>query len=95
MQRSKAFILVKNDWLKPGGRGKGGGGGERRSPGTRNDVLTTYKAVTLRGEQRIIAVFFPQKIFLDVRSEPGVCLNVSGRDSRVEVAGAGVGKCRM
>ena len=24
----------------------------------------------------------------------GVCLNVAGRDSRVEVAGAGAGKCR-
>ena len=26
----------------------------------RNDVLTTCKAVTLRGGQRIIAVFFPE-----------------------------------
>ena len=24
----------------------------------------------------------------------GVCLNVAGRDSRVEVVGAGAGKCR-
>ena len=28
--------------------------------GPRNDVLTSWKAVTLRGGQRIIAVFFPQ-----------------------------------
>ena len=32
------------------------GGGKRRSLGPRNDVLTTCKAVTLRGGQRIIAV---------------------------------------
>ena len=37
----------------------------------RNDVLTTCKAVTLRGGQRIIAVFFPQLIFIiEARSEP-------------------------
>ena len=34
--------------------------GERRGLGPRKDVLTTYKAVTLHGGQRIIAVFFPQ-----------------------------------
>ena len=33
---------------------------ERRGLGSRNGALTTYKAVTLRGGQRIIAVFFPQ-----------------------------------
>ena len=38
----------------------GGGGGERRGLGPRNDVLTTCKAVTLSDGQRIIAVFFPQ-----------------------------------
>ena len=37
-----------------------GGGGERRGLGPRNDVLTTCKAVTQRGGQRIITVFFPQ-----------------------------------
>ena len=50
-----------------------GGGGKRRSLGPRNDVLTTCKAVTQRGGQRIITVFFPQEIFLDfleARSEP-------------------------
>ena len=31
-----------------------------RGLGQRNDVLTFWKAVTLRGGQRIIAVFFPQ-----------------------------------
>ena len=38
------------------------GGGERegRGLGPRNDVLTTCKAVSLRGGQRIIAVFFSQ-----------------------------------
>ena len=32
----------------------------RRGMGLRNDVLTTCKAVTLRGGQRIIAVYFIQ-----------------------------------
>ena len=52
---------------------QGRGGGKRRSLGPRNDVLTTCKAVTQRGGQRIITVFFPQEIFLDfleARSEP-------------------------
>ena len=50
-----------------------GGGGEGRGLRLRNDVLTTCKAVTQRGGQRIIRVFFPQEIFLDfleARSEP-------------------------
>ena len=38
---------------------------ERPGLGPRNDVLTTCKAVTQRGGQRIITVFFPQQIFLD------------------------------
>ena len=33
------------------------GGGERRGLGPRNDVLTTCKAVNLRGGQRVIGVF--------------------------------------
>ena len=37
---------------------EGGAGGEGAGP--RNDVVTTCKAVTRRGGQRIIAVFFPQ-----------------------------------
>ena len=37
-----------------------GRGGERRGLGPRNDVLTTCKAVILRGGQRIIEVSFPQ-----------------------------------
>ena len=41
-------------------RVEGGGGGGGQSLGPRNDVLTTCKAVTLRGGQRKIAVFFPQ-----------------------------------
>ena len=41
----------------PGG---GGGGVGRLGLGPRNDVFTTCKAVTPRGGQRIIAVFFPQ-----------------------------------
>ena len=40
-------------------------GGGRRGLGPRNDVLTTCKAVTQRGGQQIITVFFPQEIFLD------------------------------
>ena len=57
---------------------RGGGEGERRSPGPRNDVLTTCKEVTQRGGQRIITVFFPQEIFLDfseARSEPAEIRN--------------------
>ena len=41
------------------------GGGKRRGLGPRNDVLTTCKAVTLRGGQRIIALFPTVNIFLD------------------------------
>ena len=37
--------------------GGGGGGGKRRGLGPRNDVLSTCKAVTLRGGQRVIDVF--------------------------------------
>ena len=43
-----------------GGGGGGRGGGVRRGLGPRNDVVTTCKAVTLRGGQRIIALFFLQ-----------------------------------
>ena len=35
-------------------------GEKRRDLGPRNDVLTTCKAVTQRGGQRIITEFFPQ-----------------------------------
>ena len=45
---------------RAGRRGAGGGGWERRGMGPRDDVLITCKAVTLRGGQRTIAVFFPQ-----------------------------------
>ena len=50
----------------------GGGGGERRGQGPRNDVLTTCTAVTLRGGQRIIALFPAVNIFRlsEARSEP-------------------------
>ena len=44
-------------------------GWKRRGLGPRNDVLTTCKAVTLRGGQRIIEVSFPQLIFLDFLEE--------------------------
>ena len=49
--------------------GRGGGGGERRGLGPRNDVLTTCKAVTLRGGQRIIALFPTVNIFRLFRSK--------------------------
>ena len=39
------------------GRRGGGGVGKRRDLGPRIDVLTTCKAVTLRGGQRVIGVF--------------------------------------
>ena len=42
------------------GAGGGGVGEETRSRNEKNDVLTTCKAVTQRGGQRIITVFFPQ-----------------------------------
>ena len=52
------------------GRGWGpGAGGKRRGLGPRNDVFTTYKAVTLRGGQRIIAVFSRAVNILEVRRE--------------------------
>ena len=40
--------------------GRRGGGEERRGMGPRDDVFITCKAVTLRGGQRTITVFFPQ-----------------------------------
>ena len=55
MRMSKfLFIFNVNSGMKQGG------GGKRRGLGPRNDVLTTCKAVTQRGGQRIITVFFPQ-----------------------------------
>ena len=42
-------------------RGDSHQGGKRRGLGPRNDVLTTCKAVTQRGGQRIFTVFFPQQ----------------------------------
>ena len=48
-------------------RGEGVG---RRGLGPRNDVLTTCKAVTLRGGQRVIGVFPTVNIFIEARSEP-------------------------
>lgn len=42
----------------------GTSGEEEGGPGPRNDVVTTCRAVTLRGGQRIIALYFSQsKIF--------------------------------
>ena len=38
-------------------------GEKRRGLGGRNDLLITCKVVTLSGEKRIIAVFFPNQIF--------------------------------
>ena len=48
-----------------GGGGAGGGLGERRGLGPSNDALTTCKAVTLRGGQRLIAVFFQQYVLIE------------------------------
>ena len=50
------FVTLDQD----GGGGGVGGGRGRRGLELRNNVLTTCKAVTLHGGQRIIAVFFPQ-----------------------------------
>ena len=46
-----------------------GAGGERRSLGLRNNVLTTCKAVPLREGQRIIALFPTVNIFRLFRSK--------------------------
>ena len=46
------------------------GGGNRRGLGPRNDVLTTRKAVTLLGGQRVIGVFPAVNILIEARSEP-------------------------
>ena len=45
------------------------GGGKRRGLGPRNDVLTTCKVVTLRGGQRIIALYPTVNIFRLFRSK--------------------------
>ena len=45
------------------------GGGKRRGLGPRNDVLTTCKAVTLRDDQQIIAVFYKQEANRQRKSE--------------------------
>ena len=58
--------------ISRGGQRWGGGNLEkRRGLGPRNDVLTTCKEVSLRGDQRIMAVFFPTvNILIEERSEP-------------------------
>ena len=48
----------------------GGGGGKKRGLGPRNNVLTTCKAVTLHGGQRVIGVFPTLNILIEARSEP-------------------------
>ena len=45
-------------------------GGRRRGLGPRNDVLTTCKAVTQRGGQRVICVFPTVNILIEAKSEP-------------------------
>ena len=50
--------------------GEGGGERGRRGLGSRNDVLTTCKAVTLLGGQRVIGVFPTVIILIEARSEP-------------------------
>ena len=49
---------------------KGWGEGKKRGLGPRNDVLTTCKAVTLHGGQRVIGVFPTLNILIEARSEP-------------------------
>ena len=44
--------------------------GKRRGLGPTNDALTTCKAVTLRGGQRVIGVFPTVNILIEARSEP-------------------------
>ena len=58
MENHLTFRPKKWSWsLTEGGRG---GGGKGRGLGLRNDVLTTCKAVTKRGVQRKITVFYTQ-----------------------------------
>ena len=45
-------------------------GVRRRGLGPRNDVLTTCKAVTLRGGQRVIGDFPTLNILIEATSEP-------------------------
>ena len=59
-----AFAIARSKSVGWGG-GKGGGA-ERRGLGPRNDFITTCKAVTLCGGQRILAIFFLSK----ARGEP-------------------------
>ena len=58
--RYKNSECVNQRGLRGGGGGGGGWDWERRGREPRNNVLTTCKAVTLPGSQRVIAVFFPQ-----------------------------------
>ena len=50
-------------------------GEKRRGLGPRNDVLTTCKAVTLLGGQRVISVFPTVIILIKARSEPEMIKN--------------------
>ena len=50
--------MAYNNFIDEYSRAGGGGGGKRRVLGPRNDVLTTCKAVTKRGVQRKITVFY-------------------------------------
>ena len=52
--------------------GLGGGGGVWRRDGVDDDVLTTCKAITLRGGQRIIAVFSQIKYFRSEKPVEGI-----------------------
>ena len=66
-QRTFFLTFLSKVVVRSGGWGVGGG--KRRGLGPRNDVLTTCKAVTLRGGQRIIALFPTVIIFRLFRSK--------------------------
>ena len=50
----------------------GGGGRKRRSLRPRNDVLTTCKVVTLRGDKWAIGVFPKVNILIEATTESSV-----------------------
>ena len=63
------FLAKKEKKKKQNIPRPGGGGGGRRGLGPRNDLRTTCKAVTLRGGQRIVALFPTVNIFRLFRSK--------------------------
>ena len=62
--------LIQKCLKKKKGKSQGWGEGKKRGLGPRNNFLTTCKAVTLHGGQRVIGVFPTLNILIEARSEP-------------------------